>query len=53
MMMYYDHVESVYLTDKELKKVPARLLANREDIRDGNNHDAVMKAVIESELNPE
>ncbi len=53
MMMYYDHIESVYLTDKELKKLPARMLANREDIIDGNNRDAVMKAVIESELNPE
>lgn len=52
MMMYYDHFESVYLTEEEAKRLPAKMRFSKEDIIDGNDYDAIMKAVKESEENP-
>lgn len=49
--MMKDKLTSIYLSDEERKK--AHIPAANEEIVDGNNKDAIMKAVMESELNPE
>lgn len=50
-LMMKDKLTSIYLSDEERKK--AHIPAANEEIVDGNNKDAIMKAVMESELNPE
>nr|DAL36883.1 MAG TPA_asm: hypothetical protein [Caudoviricetes sp.] len=52
MMMYYDHFESVYLTEEEVKRLPVKMRLPKEEIIDGNDYNAIMKAVKESEENP-
>ena len=50
-LMMKDKITSIYLSDEERKK--AHIPAANEEVIDGNNKDAIMKAVMESELNPE
>ena len=45
--MLKDKTTSIYLSDEERKK--AHIPAAGEEVIDGNNKEAVMKAVIESE----
>lgn len=45
--MLKDKITSIYLSDEERKKV--HIPAAGEEVIDGNNKEAVMKAVIESE----
>ena len=49
--MMKDKITSIYLSDEERKK--AHIPTANEEVIDGNNKDAIMKAVMESELNPE
>lgn len=46
-LMLKDKITSIYLSDEERKK--AHIPAAGEEVIDGNNKEAVMKAVIESE----
>ena len=46
-IMLKDMTTSIYLSDEERKK--AHIPAAGEEVNDGNNKEAVMKAVIESE----
>lgn len=48
ILMLKDKVTSIYLSEEERKK--AHIVAADEEIIDGNNKDAVMKAVRESEI---
>lgn len=50
-LMMKDKITSIYLSDEERKK--AHIPAASEEVIDGNNKEAIMKAVMESELNPE
>lgn len=50
-LMLKDKTTSIYLSDEEAKR--CRIPQQSGDYIDGNNRDAVMKAVIESEHNPE
>lgn len=50
-LMMKDKITSIYLSDEERKK--AHIPAANEEVIDGNNKDAIIKAVMESELNPE
>ena len=45
-----DKITSIYLSDEEAKR--CRIPQKSGDYIDGNNREAVMKAVMESELNP-
>lgn len=50
-LMMKDKITSIYLSDEERKKT--HIPTANEEVIDGNNKDAIMKAVMESELNPE
>lgn len=50
-LMMKDKITSIYLSDEERKK--AHIPAANEEVIDGNNRNAIMKAVMESEQNPE
>lgn len=50
-LMLKDKITSIYLSDEEAKK--CRIPQQNGDYIDGNNREAVMQAVMESELNPE
>lgn len=50
-LMLKDKITSIYLSDEEAKR--CRIPQKSGDYIDGNNREAVMKAVMESELNPE
>lgn len=50
-LMLKDKITSIYLSDEEAKR--CRIPMQSGDYIDGNDKDAVMKAVMESELNPE
>ena len=50
-LMLKDKITSIYLSDEEAKK--CRIPQKNGDYIDGNNREAVMQAVMESELNPE
>ena len=50
-LMMKDKITSIYLSDEERKK--AHVPAANEDVIDGNDRNAIMKAVMESEHNPE
>lgn len=50
-LMMKDKITSIYLSDEERKK--AHVPAANEEVIDGNDRNAIMKAVMESEHNPE
>lgn len=50
-LMLKDKITSIYLSDEEAKK--CRIPQQNGDYIDGNNREAVMRAVMESEFNPE
>lgn len=50
-LMLKDKITSIYLSDEEAKK--CRIPQQNGDYIDGNDREAVMQAVMESELNPE
>lgn len=52
LMMYYDHYDSVNLTEAEQKRIPAKYRVDHEDVFDGNNKEDIMVLVRESEENP-
>lgn len=52
MMMYYDHFDSVYLTEDEKKRVPAACFLDHKNVFDGNNKEDLMELIRQSEENP-
>ena len=52
MMMYYDHFDSVYLTEEEQKRVPAKYRVDHVHVFDGDNPEDIKRLIQLSEENP-